>query len=105
MRAPPGKRRRMSTITEPLRTKYLRCSLPLKLESKNIPRNFTELTLGIGIPKIFNAGSEGRFLLLEKTIHWDFSGEISNPLYFKKSEIRSLSVNSVLVTRARRVDI
>jgi len=38
----------MSTIADPLCMRHLRCSLPSILESKVIPRNFTEETLDTG---------------------------------------------------------
>jgi len=44
----PAREMRMSTIIDPLCMRYLRYSLPNILESKVIPKNFTEETLDTG---------------------------------------------------------
>jgi len=59
----------MSTIIDPLRMRYFKCSLPNILESRIISKNFTEVTFDTGDPKILRDGRTGVVLPLVKTIH------------------------------------
>jgi len=56
----------MSTIIDSLRMRYLRCSLSNILESRMIPKNFTEVTFGT---EILRGGKSGVILLFVKIIY------------------------------------
>jgi len=73
---------RISIKVAPLRIRCWRY-LPDNLGSKKISRNFAEKTFETSFSKIFSGGRIGGTLLRErvKTIHCDFSGAKSRPLY------------------------